>query len=186
MWIKRLFDIVLSSLFLMLLLPLLLMLSIAVKFDSSGPVFFRHVRIGQYSKPFGMFKFRSMVHNAENLGGYSTARDDPRITRFGRVIRMSSLDELPQLLNVLLGDMSLVGPRPDVPAQREGYTEHEWYVRHQVRPGITGLAQATVRSEAAPGERKALDLKYVANASLWLDFKILLMTVRQVIRRGSY
>ena len=111
---------------------------------------------------------------------------DPRVTKIGHFLRLSSIDELPQLYNVLRGDMSLVGPRPDVPAQRDGYTEQEWQVRHRVRPGITGLAQATVRSDARPGERKALDLQYVENVSLLLDFKILLLTIRQLTSRGSF
>jgi len=184
--LKRLFDVVVSGVLLLLLLPLFLVIALVVLWDSPGPVFFRQTRIGRGGTTFGMLKFRSMVVNAERLGGFSTTRDDMRITRSGRFIRRTSLDELPQLINVLLGDMSLVGPRPDVPAQREGYTKQEWLTRHQVRPGITGLAQATVRSDAKPGERKALDLEYVARASLWLDIKILGMTIKQVLGRGSY
>lgn len=183
---KRLFDILVSASLLLLVLPLFLVIALVIRLDSPGPVFFRQVRVGRGGVTFGMYKFRSMVPEAEKLGGYSTAQGDPRITRSGRFLRRTSLDELPQLLNVLLGDMSLVGPRPDVPAQREGYTEEEWRTRHRVRPGITGLAQATVRSEAKPGQRKALDLEYVAKASLWMDVKILFWTVKQVLSKGSY
>jgi lipopolysaccharide/colanic/teichoic acid biosynthesis glycosyltransferase len=104
----------------------------------------------------------------------------------GRFLRRTSLDELPQLFNVLKGDMSLVGPRPDVPAQRSLYTDEEWALRTSVRPGITGLAQATVRSAATQAERTALDLEYVRKASFWFDMKILLLTVRQVLGKGSF
>lgn len=186
MFAKRLFDILVSACALLLVAPLFLVIAIAIRLDSPGPVFFRQTRVGRDGAPFGMYKFRSMVADAERLGGYSTARGDPRVTRSGRFLRRTSLDELPQLLNVLLGDMSLVGPRPDVPAQRKGYTEEEWLIRHRVRPGITGLAQATVRSEAKPGQRKALDLEYVTKASLWVDIKILCLTVWQVLIKGSY
>lgn len=183
---KRLFDILVSASLLALVLPLFVVIAFVIKLEGSGPIFFRQVRVGKDGETFRMFKFRSMVPDAEKLGGYSTAQGDPRVTRSGRFLRRTSLDELPQLLNVLLGDMSLVGPRPDVPAQREGYSEQEWKVRHQVRPGITGLAQATVRSDALPGQRKALDLEYVAKASLWMDIKILLWTVKQVLGKGSF
>lgn len=185
MWTKRIFDAIVAFLLLFLVQPLFLLLAILIKIDSPGPIFFVQVRVGRGCDTFGMFKFRSMVVNSETIGGYSTSRDDPRVTRIGRLIRKTSLDELPQLINVLLGDMSLVGPRPDVPAQRNCYTEKDWLTRHMVRPGITGLAQAKVRSKAIPGERTALDLEYVAKASFWLDLRILAMTLRQVVRRGS-
>ena len=133
-----------------------------------------------------MLKFRSMVVDAERVGGYSTAVGDPRITRMGHFIRRTSLDELPQLFNVLRGDMSWVGPRPDVPAQKGNYSDADWRARHRVRPGITGLAQATLRSAATPAQRLALDLEYVERASLLFDLKILLLTVRQVLGKGSY
>ena len=126
-----------------------------------------------------------MVINAESLGGYSTADRDPRITAIGRFIRRTSLDELPQLLNVLFGEMSIVGPRPDVPAQRSLYTDDEWTVRHSVRPGITGLAQSTLRSEATTEQRKAMDLEYAKNVSFALDVRIILMTIRQVVFKGG-
>jgi lipopolysaccharide/colanic/teichoic acid biosynthesis glycosyltransferase len=103
----------------------------------------------------------------------------------GRLIRRTSLDELPQLINVIFGDMSVVGPRPDVPAQRTNYTEPEWLERHSVRPGITGLAQATLRSEATAEQRTSLDLQYVRNASIMLDLKVMLLTLRQVFGRGG-
>lgn len=184
--LKRLADLTLAALLLLLLAPVLLLLALLVRTDSSGPVLFCQQRVGRAGRPFQLLKFRSMVVDAPRLGGYSTAPGDPRITRCGRWLRRTSLDELPQLINVLRGDMSLVGPRPDVPAQRSGYTDHEWQLRHRVRPGITGLAQATVRSNAQPGQRKALDLHYVQHQSLGLDLKIVLLTLVQLFTRGSY
>ncbi len=133
-----------------------------------------------------MVKFRSMVANADQIGGYSTAAGDPRITPIGRFVRRTSIDELPQLLNVLKGDMSLVGPRPDVPAQEELHDPADWQERHKVRPGITGMAQALSRGTATVEERLAMDLKYVREQSLWLDLKIIWWTVRQVLGRGGF
>ena len=150
-----------------------------------GPVFFRQVRVGRHGAPFGMYKFRSMVVDAERRGGHATADGDPRITRVGAFIRRTSLDELPQLINVLAGDMSLVGPRPDVPAQQADYSLHEWQLRCAVKPGITGLAQATTRSAATQQERTAMDLRYVSEASMALDLKIIGMTIKQVLGKGG-
>lgn len=182
---KRIFDLALASMALLLISPLLLLTAIAIRLDSPGPVFFRQQRVGRHGKPFGILKFRSMVVDAAKLGSHMTADNDPRITRVGRFIRRTSLDELPQLINVLYGDMSLVGPRPDVPAQKGDYTEEEWAVRHSVRPGITGLAQATLRSAATPEQRKEMDLRYAQTASLAQDLRIILMTVKQVLTKGG-
>ena len=126
-----------------------------------------------------------MVPNADKIGGYSTETNDPRITSIGRFIRKTSIDELPQLVNVILGDMSIVGPRPDVPAQRANYTQPEWEKRTSVKPGITGLAQATMRSDATEAERKNLDFQYVEQQEFLFDMKIILMTIRQVLFRGG-
>lgn len=166
-------------------MPILISVALAVFLQDYGQVIFRQRRVGLNGREFTMFKFRSMVLNAERLGGYSTADRDPRITPVGRFIRRTSLDELPQLINVLIGDMSIVGPRPDVPAQRQLYTEDEWILRNRVRPGITGLAQATVRSHGTMEETKYLDLYYVRNISLWLDIKIIFLTIRQVLLKGG-
>jgi len=182
---KRLMDLLLSIVALTVLWPVLLLAALAIRLDGPGPVLFLQTRVGRGGQQFSIYKFRSMIANAEALGGYSTQSGDARITRVGRWLRKTSIDELPQIFNVLLGHMSWVGPRPDVPAQRSNYTEHEWQVRHQVRPGITGLAQATLRSNATPEQRKSLDLDYAANASLLFDFKILLLTVKQVISKGG-
>lgn len=182
---KRLFDVVGSGLALLLLSPLLLGTALAVLIDSGRPVLFRQTRVGRSGRDFGMYKFRSMVKNAASIGPYFTAGDDPRITRVGRFIRRTSLDELPQLLNVLLGDMSLVGPRPDVPAQRRLYTEADWAQRCSVRPGITGLAQALYRSESTGTQRLDADLRYTHEVSLWLDLKICWWTLRRLGGQGA-
>lgn len=182
---KRVFDLVLASVLILTGAPLLLFVSAAIKLDSQGGILFRQERVGRYGKTFRIFKFRSMVSNAAQTGPWATTDNDPRITRLGRLIRRSSIDELPQLINVLLGDMSLVGPRPDVPAQREEYTAQEWAIRHQVRPGITGLAQATLRSSATRDQRKIMDIYYAENVSLCLDFRILFMTIKQVLFKGG-
>ena len=178
---KRIIDILFSGLLLVLILPILIFLSIAIKLDSAGPVFFRHVRVGRYGKPFGMLKFRSMVQNAENLGGYSTARDDPRITKFGRFIRKTSLDELPQLINVFKGDMSLVGPRPPVPSEVNQY-QLAHRRRLSMRPGITCTWQVNGRNSIPFEKWMELDKKYIDDWSLWLDFKILAKTIPAVLR----
>lgn len=182
---KRLFDVMVSSVLLILASPILLVVSVVIVLGSPGGVLFRQERIGHQGKIFNILKFRSMVKEASKIGPYYTTDHDPRITYVGRFIRRTSLDELPQLINVLKGDMSLVGPRPDVPAQRILYTDGEWRERHSVRPGITGLAQATVRSSGTEEQRKALDLEYVRRASLWFDVWILLLTVRQVLLKGG-
>lgn len=183
--IKRLIDIFGSLIALLVFLPLMLGVSLAIYLSDTGPVLFRQKRIGIDGREFGIYKFRSMVVNAELLGGYSTADADPRITRVGRWLRKTSIDELPQLINVLLGDMSLVGPRPDVPEQKALYTDEEYRLRNSVRPGITGLAQATLRSEATVEQRKIMDLEYVREISLINDLKIILKTVDQVLMKGG-
>lgn len=182
---NRVVDSLVAAAALLVAAPILLLVALAIKYDSKGPILFRQQRVGLNTQSFEIFKFRSMVVDAPKLGSFATSANDPRITAVGRFIRRTSIDELPQLINVLKGDMSLVGPRPDVPAQRQLYTEAEWHERHLVRPGITGLAQATLRSSGSEEQRKALDLQYVRTASLALDLRIVLMTVRQVILKGG-
>ena len=183
--IKRVFDLLSASILLAILSPVFLVVGIAVRLDDGGPIFFHQRRVGRAGCLFTMYKFRSMVVNGSTLSGFSTEPDDFRITRIGRVIRRLSLDELPQLLNVLKGEMSFVGPRPDLPEQEGLYLASEWSLRHSVRPGITGLAQATLRSEATPSERKQLDLIYVRSQSLRIDLEILIQTFKQVIVKGG-
>ncbi len=182
---KRLFDILATLAALALLSPLLVATAIAVALEDGWPVLFTQVRVGRGGREFRMFKFRSMVRNAAALGPYHTSVDDPRITRTGRFIRRTSLDELPQLLNVLAGDMSLVGPRPDVPAQRALYSETDWAARCSVRPGVTGLAQALLRSAATEQQRLDLDLRYVREHSLLMDLRIIGWTVGRLTGKGS-
>jgi lipopolysaccharide/colanic/teichoic acid biosynthesis glycosyltransferase len=174
---KRVIDVLVSLVLLFLLSPLLAAAALAIALESAGPVLFRQTRLGRGGCEFAMYKFRSMVANAATIGPYHTSSGDPRITRVGRLLRRTSIDELPQLLNVLVGDMSLVGPRPDVPAQRALYSDADWALRCSVRPGITGLAQAMLRSQATPEQRLALDLRYAREQSFWLDAKIIAWTL---------
>lgn len=182
---KRVVDALGALVGLLLLAPVLLGVALAIYAESGRPVLFRQARVGRGGKTFPIFKFRSMVVNAASIGPYYTSGDDPRITRVGRFIRRTSLDELPQLINVLRGDMSLVGPRPDVPAQEALYSPQDWAARCSVRPGITGLAQAKLRSEATPEQRLALDLDYVKTHTLWLDLRILWWTLARLSGRGA-
>jgi lipopolysaccharide/colanic/teichoic acid biosynthesis glycosyltransferase len=184
--LKRAIDIVGALVALIVFSPVLLAVAIAVRLNSKGPAIFRQTRVGRNCVEFRILKFRSMVADAPRLGGHSTAVGDPRITRVGHFIRRTSLDELPQLFNVLVGDMSLIGPRPDVPAQRAEYTEEQWSERHRLRPGLTGLAQATLRSNATAPQRLELDLRYVRERSFWLDVRIVFLTLKQVTRSGSF
>ena len=182
---KRLFDIAGAAFALLLLSPLLLGAALAVALDSGWPVLFRQTRVGRHGQTFDMLKFRSMVKNAAAIGPYFTSAADPRITRVGRFIRRTSLDELPQLINVLRGDMSLVGPRPDVPAQQTLYTPADWAERCSVRPGITGLAQALYRSDSTEAQRLEADLRYAREATLWLDLKICWWTLKRLTGQGA-
>ncbi len=182
---KRMTDIFLAVASLVLLSPVLLAAALAVRLQGDGPVFFKQARIGVGCLPFGMYKFRTMVNNAASIGPYFTADSDPRITPVGRFLRRSSIDELPQLLNVVFGHMSVVGPRPDVPAQESLYNAADWQERHTVRPGITGLAQALFRSSATPEQRLEADLRYVRSHSLWMDLKIVAWTVQRLGGSGA-
>ena len=182
---KRLMDIVLSLAALVLLSPLLVLATLLIVLDSGWPVFFRQTRVGQGGQTFAILKFRSMRTDAAVTGLYFTQANDPRITGVGRFIRRTSIDELPQLLNVLWGDMSLVGPRPDVPAQQSLYSPADWIRRCSVRPGITGLAQVRGRSQASFEQRLAFDLEYVTNVSVGLDLRIFWWTFCQLGGRHS-
>lgn len=195
--VKELVDRLLALGFLLLLAPLFVVVAVAVKLDSRGPVFFRQTRVGQGGRTFGLFKFRTMVRNAhamrqvletenEHQGLLFKIRNDPRITRVGRVLRKWSVDELPQLLNVVLGQMSLVGPRPPLPEEVARY-DGDVARRLLVKPGITGLWQVSGRSDLAWEDGVRLDLYYVENWSLAADLVILWKTVGAVLRqRGAY
>jgi lipopolysaccharide/colanic/teichoic acid biosynthesis glycosyltransferase len=182
---KRFMDILLSLAALVALAPVMVAAAVAIALGDGAPVLFRQSRLGLNGRPFDMLKFRSMRKNAAATGPYFTQADDSRITPVGRFIRRTSIDELPQLLNVLKGDMSLVGPRPDVPVQRGLYSDADWAQRCSVRPGITGLAQAKIRSAGTQEHRLALDLQYTREASVCLDLKIMWWTLERLNGKES-
>lgn len=189
---KRICDLLLSLIGIILLSPFFLVIAVVIKLNDGGPVFYRQERVGLNGKSFKIFKFRSMHVDADKRlaelkaqnevdGPMFKMKNDPRVTRVGHFLRKTSLDELPQLFNVLLGNMSLVGPRPPLPSEVLEYTEYDKQ-RLWVIPGITGLWQATVRNSVGFHEMVELDLKYIQKASLWFDFIILLKTVKVVFK----
>jgi len=196
--IKRSFDLICSVAGLMLLSPILLSIAAAIKWGSPGPVFYRGQRVGRYGKPFRIFKFRSMVVNAEKIGGSSTSDHDPRITPIGKLMRKCKLDELPQLLNVLLGQMSLVGPRPEVQQYVDQYSSEEKAILN-IRPGITDWASiwnsdegAILAGSADPDKayeelirptKLKLQLIYAHHNSLWIDLKIIFYTFHKLFNK---
>lgn len=196
-WTKRLFDLVSGGLILLALLPVFVLVAIAIKLDSPGPVFYRQERVGKHGRRFRIYKFRSMRRDADRLlealrhrneasGPLFKIRRDPRITRVGQILRRTSLDELPQLFNVLRGEMSLVGPRPPIPAEVEQYEDWQ-HGRLRALPGITGLWQVSGRSDVSFHDMVRLDLHYIRNWSLSLDFEILVRTIPAVLtNRGAY
>ncbi len=189
--IKRLMDIVGSLICIVLFSPAMLFTAAGVKLTSKGPLIFRQTRVGLHNKPFKMYKFRSMMVQSESKEkkGWTT-KNDPRVTPFGRFIRKTSLDELPQLFNVLKGDMSLIGPRPERPQYVEKFREEipRYMVKHQVRPGMTGWAQVNgYRGDTSIRKRIEYDLYYIENWTLGLDFKILVLTVfKGFINKNAY
>ena len=195
--VKRLFDIVASACALILLSPLFLFLVIKIRSEDGGPAFYSQERIGKDEKPFKMWKFRSMVVDADKMldkledqneidGAMFKIKDDPRVTKIGHVIRKYSLDELPQLWNVLIGDMSLVGPRPPLPSEVEEYTNYDKQ-RLTVMPGCTGLWQVTRRSEADFDEMVWLDIVYINHSGVWEDLKLIIKTVLVMVHpNGAY
>ncbi|SHK66671.1 sugar transferase [Tepidibacter formicigenes] len=186
--LKRIIDIIGSLLGIIILSPVFIVTAMAIKIeDPKGPIFFTQKRNGKYPKTFNMYKFRSMVHNAEELleklkhknemnGPVFKIKDDPRITKVGKFIRKTSIDELPQLFNVLKGDMSLVGPRPPIPREVEQYNEYQMQ-RLSVKPGITCYWQVCGRNNIDFDEWVELDLKYIGERNLFVDIKLILMTV---------
>ncbi len=186
MIVKRLMDIIIAFLAIVLLAPIIIVVSLLICIDSTGLPFYIQERLGKNGKRFNIIKFRTMVVNADQIGGYSTQPGDNRITRIGAFIRKTSIDELPQLFNVLIGDMSLVGPRPDVPAQESNYSVADLRKRLSVLPGATGLAQAIHRSDVTHNTRLKLDLEYVEKQSMLLDLKIFFLTLKQIFLKGGY
>ncbi|MDN6028193.1 MAG: sugar transferase [Lactobacillus sp.] len=195
--IKRIFDFVLSLLSLVILSPVFAIIAILIKKEDGGPIFYNQLRVGKDERRFKMYKFRSMVVDAdarkqelmaknEIVGAMFKIKDDPRVTKVGRTIRRFSLDELPQLLNVIGGKMSLVGPRPPLIEEVAKYTPYDKQ-RLLVTPGCTGLWQATKRNEASFDEMVHLDITYINNRSLWFDLKIIFMTIKVMLHpNGAY
>ena len=192
--VKRFLDIFLSLIGLILLSPIFLIIAIIIKLDSKGPIFFVHSRIGEKGKPIGIYKFRTMVTNAEELIKKFTPEqkeefeknfkleNDPRITKIGNFLRKTSLDELPQILNILKGELSIIGPRPIVQAELEKYgDDKEKFL--SVKPGLTGYWAANGRSDTSYEERIQMELYYVDNMSFWLDIKIFFKTIFAVIKK---
>lgn len=182
----RIRDLLMASVLLVVFSPVLVICALAVRWSSRGPVLFRQPRLGIHGRSFTLLKFRSMIHNAPDLrnadGSAYTGGGDPRVTTVGRLLRRTSLDELPQLFNVLRGDMSIVGPRPDQVDQLRFYTEPEKR-KLLIKPGLTGLAQISGRNNISWERRKALDVEYVGRQSFWLDLCILARTIPYVLLR---
>jgi lipopolysaccharide/colanic/teichoic acid biosynthesis glycosyltransferase len=173
----RFCDVAIAALALLVLSPLLLVAAIAIKLGSRGPVLYRQWRVGLDGAEFEMLKLRTMVEGSDPVGvGTVVTREDPRVTAAGRVLRRTSLDEIPNLLNVMRGEMAIVGPRPTIPAQVKDYTPHQ-HRRHEVRPGITGWAQVQGRAGIPWEERIELDVWYVDHRSAPLDARILFKTI---------
>lgn len=188
--LKRIVDLILSGIFLVFASPFMLFIALLVKVDSRGPALFTQPRMGLDAKPFPIFKFRSMRIDAEKDGPGWTTKQDPRVTRLGRFLRKTSLDEFPQFINVFLGHMSLVGPRPEQPAFVEQFRElvPRYMERHREKAGITGWAQVNgLRGDTSISERTKYDLYYIENWSLWFDFKIMILTALKFFRdRSAY
>ena len=197
---KRLFDIVFSSAILIIFSPFFLIIVLCIVLYDRGPVFYRALRVGRYGREFRMYKFRTMVVNADKIGASSTTLSDSRITGIGRFLRKTKLDEIPQFLNVFIGNMSVVGPRPDVKTFTDLFTEEEKAIL-SVKPGITDWASvwnsdegkilegsedpdATYKQLIWPG-KKRLQLKYVKEQSFWVDIKIIFLTFKAVIKKSN-
>ncbi len=194
--VKRLFDIAASLLGLLVTLPFTLPVAIAIRVSDGGPAIHKRICLGHNGKTYKMYKFRTMVMDADNLERWLTPEQieeyqtecklehDPRITKIGRFLRKTSIDELPQLFTILLGDMSLVGPRPVVVSERHHYTDAEFELLMTAKPGLTGYWQVNGRSDSTyeSGQRQALELYYVTNRSLAMDIKILFRTVAVVVK----
>ena len=199
--LKRIFDLIFSTLGLILLSPFFIFLAIAIKMESDGPIFYRGVRIGRHGQPFKIFKFRSMVQNAEKIGAASTSLSDSRVTRTGKIIRNYKLDEFSQLINVVFGNMSLVGPRPEVQKFVDQYTEEEKIIL-TIRPGITDFASIKFHNEGEiietsgiedadeayakliRPEKLKLQIKYVKEQNIFLDIKLIFKTLHRIIYKN--
>lgn len=179
---NRIIDVFVSLVLVVILLPVFAVIFVAVKLTSKGPTIFEQERAGKNGKPFIFYKFRTMKLDVDPFGPSPKSGDDPRLTKIGKFLREYSLDELPQLFNILKGDMSVIGPRPLYVSQMAEWDERQ-KKRLLVKPGLTGLAQISGRGQLTREEKLELDVKYVETASLWLDMKIVLATIAQVFRR---
>ncbi len=195
---KRLFDIILSLFGLIITSPFLIIIALAIKIGSVGPIFFKGERIGRFGKPFKIYKFRTMVVDAEKMGGPSTAIDDPRLLKIGKFLKKYQLDELPQLINILKGEMSFVGPRPEVPFYVDMMTEEEKKIILSIRPGMTDIASLwnfhegevlkgsldpeKIYMEKIRPEKIRLQIEYVKNRSFWFDIKIIIRTILKIFK----
>ncbi len=189
-YLKRCFDFICSLLLFPIFIVFYLIVGVAIKIEDGGTVIFSGIRIGKDRKEFKMYKFRSMKINAKDIrnsdGSTYNAKDDPRVTKVGKLIRELSIDEIPQIINVLKGDMSFIGPRPSPPGNSHLYTE-DYLRKFSVRPGLSGYTQVYFRNNCTIEERQINDLYYIDNLSMLLDMKIILMTVYKVIKReGIY
>ena len=194
MSVKRVFDLVISTIGLIILSPIFLILAIIVKLDSKGPVFFAHTRYGKNGKKFKMYKFRTMYENAQDMINDFTPeqmkewkenfklQDDPRITKVGKFLRKTSLDELPKIVNIIKGDLSIIGPRPVIEEELEKYGENKEKFL-SVTPGLTGYWQANGRSSTTYEQRMEMELYYIDHISPKLDFKIFFKTIESVIKK---
>ncbi|WP_285765479.1 sugar transferase [Peribacillus sp. SI8-4] len=189
LYIKRSIDLLGSLIGLIIISPILLTIVVCIKLTSRGPVFFSQERLGEKGRVFKILKFRTMVVNAEKIGSglFVKTENDNRITKIGKLLRGTSLDELPQLWNVVIGEMSLVGPRPPVPHHPYKYEEYSDFQRKrfEMKPGMTGLTQVTVRNSVTWDERIPIDVAYVQKFTVWLDIKILFKTLIKIFNRES-
>ena len=180
---KRVFDFIISLFALIILSPLFLLISLTILIGDGKPVLFRQKRVGKNNELFTIYKFRTMKRGTENVASGKLENANAKITKFGRILRATSIDELPQLFNILNGTMSLVGPRPLIPEETEIRELREKYNVYTIRPGITGWAQVNGRDNISLEQKALLDKEYVENQSLGFDIKILIMTVLKVLRR---
>lgn len=174
-WVKRFTDILLSSFILILTSPILILFTIAIKIESKGPAFFLHERTGYLGKKFKLIKFRGMVDNALDIGPELTQINDPRITTVGRFLRRTSIDEIPNFINVLKGEMTIIGPRPDIPSITDQYTAEQMKI-FNYKPGVTGISQINGRQMLTPDNRIQIELDYYQNANFISDLIVFLKT----------
>jgi lipopolysaccharide/colanic/teichoic acid biosynthesis glycosyltransferase len=198
--LKRMFDVILSVTLVVLFSPVLFIICILIKLDSKGPILFKQYRVGRNLRQFRILKFRTMYHVSNEFNGerngliagdikesrmkYKTTEiNDVRVTKLGKLLRKSHLDELPQLINVCLGSMSMIGPRPDVPAQEHDYKNKYWIARHRIKPGITGFSQLYICKNN--NERLVRDLYYIKKSNIIMDFVIVFRTIAKILKFNS-